>query len=267
MCKQAKADCIKMNSRVFDRINDTRIYWICNGGVLINSRGTCILIDPLLEGFDMPLLVDPPLLINDITHVDAVLITHCDNDHFSLTTNKKILNLCDGYHTTKYVATLFAKEKIQATGYEIHDSFMINDIKITLTPADHAWQNEKEKYASIREYQMKDYCGFWIETKDGTIWMPADSRLLAEHLTYSEPDIILLDISDSKWHLGLKNLSVLANTYSNSILIPIHWGCVDSIMPEFNGDPSKLFNMVDNPKRIQIMPLGKPYKMRLRNEK
>lgn len=267
MYKQAKADYIKMESGVFNKIEDTRIYWICNGGVLINSRGTCILIDPLLEGFDMPLLVDPPLLIKDIKHVDAVLITHCDNDHFSKITNKKISNLCEGYHTTKYVATLFKEEEIVASGYEIHDSFMIHDIKVTLTPADHAWQNEKEKYRSVRKYEMEDFCGFWIETKDGTIWMPADSRLLDEHLTYSEPNVILLDISDSKWHLGLKNLPTLTNAYPNSILIPIHWGCVDSSMPEFNGEPLKLANVVDNPNRIHIMPLGKPYIMRLRNEK
>lgn len=267
MYKQAKADYIKMESSVFDKIDETRIYWICNGGVLINSRGTCILIDPLLEDFDMPLLVDPPLLIKDIKHVDAVLITHCDNDHFSRITNKKISNLCEGYHTTKYVATLFEEEGIQASGYEIHDTFMIHDIKVTLTPADHAWQNENEKYRSIRNYAMKDFCGFWIETKDGSIWMPADSRLLDEHLTYSEPDVILLDISDSKWHLGLKNLPILTNAYPNSILIPIHWGCVDSSMPEFNGEPLQIVHMVDNPNRIHIMPLGKPYIMRLGNEK
>lgn len=266
MYEQAKADFIKMDSSVFNKIDDTRIYWICNGGVLINSRGTCVLIDPLLEGFDMPLLVDPPLLIEDINHVDAVLITHCDNDHFSRITNKMISDLCDGYHTTKYVSTLLEEEGIQANGYNIHDSFMIHDIKITLTPADHVWQNEKEKYASIREYKMEDYCGFWIETKDGTIWMPADSRLLSEHLTYSEPNVILLDISDSKWHLGLNNLPVLTNAYPNSALIPIHWGCVDSSMPEFNGNPSQLAKIVENSSRIHIMPLGEPYIMSLEDE-
>lgn len=262
MSTQAKAGYMKMDRNVFNKIDDTRIYWICNGGVLINSRGTCILIDPLLEGFDMPLLVNPPLSIDTITHIDATLVTHCDNDHFSKITNKKIQDRCDSYHTTKYVATLFKEEGIKAEGHDIHNSFKINDIKITLTPADHAWQNEREKYSSLRTYKDEDFCGFMIETLDGIIWMPGDSRLLPEQLTYVMPDVILLDISDSKWHIGHQNLSVLANTYSKSTLIPIHWGCVESSMPEFNGDPNDILKLIENPSRLQILALGEPFEIK-----
>ena len=37
--------------------NQTVIRWLGNAGFFINSRGTCIMVDPLLIGFDMPLLI------------------------------------------------------------------------------------------------------------------------------------------------------------------------------------------------------------------
>ena len=39
----------------------TSLYWLGGGGALVVSRGTSIMIDPVLEGFDMPLLIDQPL--------------------------------------------------------------------------------------------------------------------------------------------------------------------------------------------------------------
>ena len=51
---------------------------------------------------------------------------------------------------------------------------------------------------------MEDFCGFWIDTPDGKVWMPGDSRLMEEQLTYSEPDLILMDISDGSWHMAVE---------------------------------------------------------------
>ncbi len=39
----------------FKNNDETRVYWLGNASILINSNGENILIDPLLEGFDMPL--------------------------------------------------------------------------------------------------------------------------------------------------------------------------------------------------------------------
>ena len=33
---------------------------------MINDHGTVIMIDPLLEGFDMPLLIDMPIDVKDV---------------------------------------------------------------------------------------------------------------------------------------------------------------------------------------------------------
>lgn len=239
---------------------ETTIYWLGNAGVLINSHGTTWMIDPLLKGFDMPLLIDMPIDPKDVPALDAVLITHCDNDHFSKPTCLDLQGVCKSYHASHYVAQLMKEIGLSSTGHSIEERFVLHDVTITLTPADHAWQNEKEKYRKIREYQFEDYCGYWMETKDGTIWMPGDSRLLESQLRMPSPDIILFDFSDDGWHIGLEDAITLANTYPKAQLILIHWGSVDAPdMKAFNADPKDLAGRVLHPDRIHVLAPGQPF--------
>ena len=76
-----------MGSDAFDDSTDgTVLYWLGMAGFLINSRGTLVMVDPVLGGFDMPLLIELPARTSDIPRLDAVLVTHADNDHFSIPT-------------------------------------------------------------------------------------------------------------------------------------------------------------------------------------
>ena len=94
---QAKAERIAMTAKDFEKTAGTKVYWLGGGGAMINSRGTVILIDPLLKGFDMKILTEAPLLPEDVPHADAVIITHCDNDHFSKVTLSEIKDRIDSY--------------------------------------------------------------------------------------------------------------------------------------------------------------------------
>lgn len=246
---------IHLSEKEFQKCNETRICWLGNGGAYINSRGMRIMIDPLLEGFDMPMLSESPIRPEEVPSLDIVLITHSDNDHMNIGVCRKLAKICNSFHTTEYVAELLQKKGIPALGHGIGDEIRIGDIRIRMTPADHAWQNDIPGF-SERVFQKKDCCGFYITTPDGKIWMPGDSRLLEEQLTQPEPDMILLDFSDSTWHIGLKGAVKLADTYPHATLIPIHWGCVDSEMPEFNGDPEKLRSLISNSQREYVAAPG-----------
>ena len=46
-------------------------------------------------------------------------------------------------------------------------------MNVSLTPAWHNWQNESPKHHT-REFAMEDYCGFWIDTPDGSVWAVGD---------------------------------------------------------------------------------------------
>ena len=239
----------------------TTVRWLGSAGVFINSRGTTIMIDPLLEGFDMPVLFESPILPGDIPSLDAVLVSHIDNDHFSRSTCRDLLDVCRAYHAPEYVAGEMRLEGIPGTGHAIHESFGIDNIRVTLTPADHDWQNDFPEF-SFRHWEKEDYCGFWIDTEDGVIWMPGDSRLLEEQLNMPDPDVILLDFSDNAYHITLDGAAKLANAYPRASLICIHWGSVDAPdMNTFNGNPEGLLSRVVNPQRVYALSPGEAFRI------
>lgn len=244
----------------FDSFDSTVLRWLGMAGFLVNSRGTTLMIDPLLSGFDMPLLIDMPVVAAAVPRLDAVLITHSDNDHYSVPTCRDLAGATAAFHSTGYVASLMTEQGLPAYGHDIGERFTVGSVQVELTPADHAWQNHSPKHAT-RTFLPEDCCGFWITTPDGTIWAPGDSRLIPEHhLAMPAPDALLFDFSDSEWHFGLDGAIQMANTYPHTPLLLHHWGCVDAPdFSPFNADPATLYDRVTNPQRLHVLAPGQPY--------
>lgn len=246
----------------FKPSNKTTLRWLGMAGYFINSRGTTIMVDPLLKGFDMPIMIDFPIAPKDVRRLDAVLITHADNDHYSVPTNRDLLPVTRAYHSTIYVDSLMKNEGFSSFGHNIGDTFRVGPVRVKLTPADHAYQNAYPGM-SKRFFKNEDACGFWIETPDGTIWAPGDSRLMPEHLKFPTPDAILFDFSDSEWHFTLEGAVKIANAYPNTPLLLNHWGSVDAPdFAPFNANPKDLYSRVVNPKRIYVLAPGQPYTLK-----
>jgi L-ascorbate metabolism protein UlaG (beta-lactamase superfamily) len=250
----------------FQPLKKTEIRWLGLGGFLINSRGTTMMVDPLLEGFDMPILIDFPIATQDVPLLDAVLITHSDNDHYSIPTNRKLKAVTKAFHSTVYVDSLMKNEGFPSFGHQIGEAFNVGPVRVKMLPVDHAWQNAY-KGASKRFFKNEDCTGFWIETPDGNIWATGDSRLIPEQLTMPTPDAIFFDFSGSEWHFGLEGAIKLANAYPNTPLLLCHWGSVDAPdFSPFNGDPRQLEKRVVNTERIHVLAPGQPFTLkRLKN--
>ena len=204
---------------------DTAVTWLGSAGIFLNSRGTTLMVDPLL-------------------------ITHIDNDHFSRSGCVDLKEVCRSYHAPRYVAEQISALGLPGTGHGIGETFRVGCVSATLTPAKHDWQNGSKKWA-YRHWEEKDYCGYWFDTLDGSIWLPGDSKLLPSHLTMPQPDMILLDFSDNEWHITFEGAVRLAEAYPQARLLCIHWGSVDA--PDwstFNGDPAALAARVSNPARV-----------------
>lgn len=262
---------VPMDSKSLIPRDNTAIWWLGGAGFLVNARGTTFMVDPVLGGFDMPVLFDAPLAPEDVPALDALLVTHIDNDHFSRLTCKNLMHVCKGYHAPAYVAEVMRSEGLAGTGHAIGEEFGIGGVadgeggspasaRVTarLTPAWHNWQNDSKKWG-YRTWEREDYCGYWIDTPDGAIWLPGDSKLLPEHLEMPEPSLIMLDFSDNEWHITFDGAVKLANAYPNARLLCIHWGTVDA--PDwttFNGDPRELARHVVNPERVLAPLPGEP---------
>lgn len=261
---QAKAPPTQFfGKEAFDKTNETIIRWLGMSGFLINSHGTTIMIDPVLKDFDMPLLIDMPIETHTVPHLDAVLVTHSDNDHYSVPTCTDLKNVTDVYHSTEYVDSIMKNQGLPSQGHLIGDTFSVKNIRVSLTPADHAWQNDYPEARNGRFWKQADCAGFRIETPDGSIWATGDSRLMPEHLQMPVPDAILFDFSDSEWHFTFEGAIRLANAYPDTPLLLHHWGSVDAPdFTPFNGDPEKLKARVKNPERVVVLAPGQPYRLR-----
>lgn len=245
----------------FEKTDETIIRWLGNAGFLINSRGTTVMVDPLLQGFDMPIMIDIPIAPQNVPQLDAVLVTHADNDHYSIPTLRDLVSVTRAFHSTVYVDSIMKNEGFLSFGHEIGDEFQVGNMTIKLTPADHDWQNSFPGIAD-RFFRKEDCAGFWIETPDGNIWATGDSRLMHEHLTMPKPDAIFFDFSDSEFHFTFEGAVKLANAYPNTPLLLCHWGTIDAPdFSPFNGDPEKLKDHVVNPERIVLLAPGEPYKL------
>lgn len=102
-------------------------------------------------------------------------------------------------------------EGIGSFGHRIGVTFKNGPVRVTVTPADHAWQNAYPE-TSERHFKDEDSAGFWIDIPDGTIWAPGDSRLMPEHLQFPAPDAIHHHRSDNRL-----NLAPIESAYKCSI--------------------------------------------------
>ena len=248
----------RFGKEAFAKSNNTVIRWLGSAGFLINSRGTSIMVDPMLVGFDMPLLIQSPILPEEVPSLDAVLITHSDNDHFSVPTCTRLNLKCKAFHSTMYVDSLMKNLQLPSYGHSMSDTFQIGSMSVCLTPAYHTWQNEYGNFERV--FKREDYCGYLIETPDGLIWAPGDSRFLPEFLGLPSPDVIFFDFSDDAWHIGLENAIKVANAYPETQLLLSHWGTVNAPdMKSFNADPKDLEGRIVNPERIHVLSPGAPF--------
>ena len=247
----------------FQPSRSTTIRWLGMAGFLINSRGTTLMIDPLLGGYDMPLLRDFPIKPKDVPRLDAVFATHSDNDHFSVETFKDLAPVTKQFHSSIYVDSLMKNLGLRSFGHFIGDTFRVGKVSVRLTMADHAWQNDFPK-AGQRYFEPGDACGFWFNTPDGSIWTPGDSKFMQEQLHMPIPDAILFYYSeDALYHSGLEGAVKIANAYPNTPLILGHWGFVDAPdFTPFNGNPTNLASRVVNPQRIIVLAPGQPFTLK-----
>jgi len=112
----------------------TVLRWLGMAGFLINSRGTTVMIDPLLGDFDMPVMIEFPIAAADVPRLDAVLVTHSDNDHYSVPTCRDLAGVTREYHSTRYVASLMKQEGFPEYGHDVGEHFAIGPVHVESRP-------------------------------------------------------------------------------------------------------------------------------------
>lgn len=260
---------IEVKASAFEKSDYTSIAWLGGAGFLINSRGTIIFIDPVLmtkpgqeniSEAGLKMSIHYPVKATDIPKADAVLYTHPDNDHLGRDTAINLAQLSPrfmGPHTVFNQLTQIGIDPKSIETCRIKDIIKINDVIIEVTPADHPWQLQDPKRCG-KPYRMGDCCGFIVTTPDARCFFPGDTRLMEEHLNIQDIDVLALDVSLDPYHLNHPSAIVLANSMSQALLIPIHYGTYDAPDKAAHcGDPKDVFDKVEHgDKRSRILAPG-----------
>ena len=261
----------RMGPESFERPRRTSLWWLTNAGFLINARGTLVMIDPIISldpetpGMSetgMRLLVPLPLEASHVPRLDAVVYTHADYDHFGRATAEVLYGtealFVGPPPVTKELGEMgLSPYRIRAVSVE--ETVAVGHVSITPTPADHPWQLRDPKRFG-RPWGPEDCVGYLIDTPDGRIWCPGDTRLMDEHVQMEGVDVLLLDVGRSEYHLGMEAAIRLANILDPPDIIPYHWGTYDAPdHPAYNGDPLEVKERLHNPDAFHVLAPGEEF--------
>jgi len=229
----------------FDPREDTVLTWLGMAGVMLNVRGTILLIDPLISLIDeggeprseagYRLRVPLPIQAGQIPRADLVMVTHADEDHLGRLTNQTLARQT----ACRFLAPPPAAKVLREIGIAEERILIARDFDrrtigpavVEVTPALHDWQETEP-------WQRGDCCGFLLGTPDGAVWHPGDTRLIGELLAVRDVDVLFFDVAAVDSHLGPAGSARLAESSRAKVMIAYHYGTFDLPPGSFGGcDP------------------------------
>lgn len=251
-------------SDFFSSTDQVLLAWLGASGFLLNVAGKIVLIDPLIMPGDEPetseiglkFATQLPITATQLPHVDFVLYTHSDADHMGAKTALELAKtgaVFVGTYASYYRLTQLGVPPRQCKVCRYDDPFYLEGIKVDITPCDHPWQLKDLKRGGL-PFRAGDCCGFILNTPQGRIFFPGDTRLMEEHLRIEDVDLLALDVSLDENHLTHRYAAVLANHFSNAWLLPYHYGTFITDNPAHIGEPAALYPLISNSGSRALMP-------------
>ncbi|MFN2976911.1 MBL fold metallo-hydrolase [Terriglobus aquaticus] len=218
-----------------------RVTWLGHSSLLVEIDGTTLLIDPVFsQRASMVQWAGPkrffpaPLTMDELPHVDAVLLTHDHYDHL----DADALRYFDK-RKPLYVCSLGVETHLKRWGVgegRIHpmnwmDRFTVpsesdTPLELTALPARHFSGRGLKRFGTL-------WSSFSLRTAKHHVYHGADSgwwegfREIGE--TFGPFDLVMLEIGafDQQWHeihLGPDNALRAAQELQARVVMPIHWG-------------------------------------------
>ncbi|MDZ7743311.1 MAG: MBL fold metallo-hydrolase [Bacteroidota bacterium] len=156
-----------------------KIMWLGHVGLLIEIGGKRILVDPVFSQRASPVSFagperfhENPLDLDDLPHINLVLISHNHYDHLD---HQMVKQLKD--EETQFISTLGLETTFSCWGVkpgwhhslDWHERFSLGDLEIIATPSRHF--SGRTPFDRNKTF----WCSFVIRTKDESLFYEADS--------------------------------------------------------------------------------------------
>jgi L-ascorbate metabolism protein UlaG (beta-lactamase superfamily) len=206
-----------------------RITWLGHAAFLVQLDGISLLVDPAL----MPSIfggvernVPPPLRVEDLPEIHAVLVTHSHYDHLDLPTLRAVgAPVVAGLGLERF----FADRDLAATELGWWSSTRVGPVRITFVPAQH-WSRR-----GPFDTNSTLWGGFVVEGSRATVYHAGDSGAFPGFAEIGERfpriDAALLPIGayDPPWfmepmHLNPEQALAAFLALGAKTLVPMHWG-------------------------------------------
>jgi L-ascorbate metabolism protein UlaG (beta-lactamase superfamily) len=234
----------RTDAKVFDTApaSGLRVTWMGHSTMLIEIDGVRVLTDPVWDERAAPLtwagpkrFFAPPLLLEELPRIDAVLISHDHYDHLGAWTIPRLAQL-KSLRDARWIAPLEVAAILgrmgvgaeRVTELDWTESVNVGGVEITALPARHfSGRSLFNRFETL-------WASYGLIGPKYRVYYGADSGEwggLAEiGAQYGPFDLTMLEIgaSDPLWrdiHMGPEGaLRTFATMGGEGLLMPIHWG-------------------------------------------
>jgi L-ascorbate metabolism protein UlaG (beta-lactamase superfamily) len=228
--KQFKKLGVTQPSSFYNASSDDGIWWIGHATFIIKMSGIVIITDPVLAS--LPLvhrLVEPAINLNEIPHVDYVLISHNHWDHLDQDSinilaqkNQNITLLLPAGNLYKFQNT-----SIKCLEFNWWQKIAFNNLNFVFLPAHH-WSQ------STLFDRNKSLWGSWLIQGQQSVYFAGDSAYASHYQEIAalyNIDYALLPIGPCeprelmcKSHMGPEEALAACIDLKAKFMIPMHWG-------------------------------------------
>ena len=234
-----------------------RITLLGHSSLLVEIDGTTVLIDPvfskrasMVQWFGPGRFFAPPLRIEDLPPLDAVLLTHDHYDHLDSASVQRLKDRTPLFICSEGVGGHLQRWGIDAAKIkELNwmDSFIVpsstpTPLTLTALPARHFSGRSFKRYKTL-------WSSFQLKTDRHNMYHGADSGYYEGFRDIGERfgpfDLVTLEIGafDPLWdeiHLGPDNAMRAAADLRAKVLMPIHWGLFNLAFHDWYQPPERI---------------------------
>ncbi len=222
-----------------------RVTWLGHATSLVEIDGTRLLIDPVwaeraspVSWFGPRRFFAPPLPLDDLPEIDAVLVSH---DHYDHLDKIAVKQLAAGGH--RFVVPTGVGAVLIGWGVHQHqvievawwDRVEVGSVEITATPTQHF----SGRSLLMHDRNRTGWCGFAIRGASAGIYYAGDSgpfggfAEVGRRLGPFDATLVEIGAYDRMWadiHLGPECAVDAVVAARGGLMIPIHWATFNLAM-------------------------------------